>query len=217
MKKLILSMIAIAAIAMTGKATCTANAGTDGYNCAGSWTGTLGGSPSGTISCASNNYLCYSWAPSTGLSCTTCPNPSATVTTTRTYTLTVSHNNATPPTVNCVNDGCCDAVVDFVTITVDCSCCRLINPAMEPEVSGKNIQVFPNPSNGQVKVTFGEVKANTTINVFDATGQNVYSGKPLTENQKDVEIDLSEEAKGVYFIKIMSGEELLEFKKIIIQ
>lgn len=52
----------------------------------------------------------YSWSPSTGLSCTTCPRPTATVTSNTTYTLTVTD----------VETGC--QLTDQVTVTV-VPCC----------------------------------------------------------------------------------------------
>lgn len=61
-----------------------ANAGTDVSVCAGDNT-TLNGTGNGT----------FSWSPSTGLSCTTCPNPVATPTAPVTYTLSVTNNCGT--------------------------------------------------------------------------------------------------------------------------
>lgn len=60
----------------------TANAGPDKNICIGA-SAVLNGSGTGT-------GLTYSWSPATGLSCTNCPNPTASPTSTTAYTLTVT-------------------------------------------------------------------------------------------------------------------------------
>lgn len=74
--------------------TFTVNAGPDATLCPGSAGITLGGTP---IVTGGTAPYTYSWAPAAGLSCTNCPNPVATGSTTTTYTLTVSDqgNNCT--------------------------------------------------------------------------------------------------------------------------
>lgn len=69
-------------------AQCTADAGTDTFVCPGA-TVQLGGSPAGS----GPGTLSYSWSPASGLSCTTCPNPIATVSANQVYTLTVSSSS----------------------------------------------------------------------------------------------------------------------------
>ena len=75
--------------------TLTATVSTGGTICSGgSWSFTAAGGTS------------YTWTPSTGLNCTTCPNPIATPTTTTTYTVTVT-------------DGGCSSVVSRQVIVSD--------------------------------------------------------------------------------------------------
>jgi len=88
---------------------CDADAGPNQSICPGASV-TLGGNASGhslnSPIATSRNSDTYSWSPSTGLSCTNCPNPTATLSTSQTYTLTV----------NCGGGSSCD-VTDQVTVS----------------------------------------------------------------------------------------------------
>lgn len=100
---------------------CTASAGADTAICSG---GNIPFNGSGTGS----GILSYSWSPATDLSCSNCPNPVATPTSSTTYTLTViddtgcvATDNITittfsPPTANFSstgNNGCASSSVQF--------------------------------------------------------------------------------------------------------
>ena len=92
---------------------CTANAGRDTSICTGYAT-QLNGSTSVVGS------VTYSWAPATGLSCTSCQNPIAAPLVTTTYTLTTSGSCSATATVTVtVNKNCCSAFNNnlFTTIT----------------------------------------------------------------------------------------------------
>lgn len=65
-------------------AQCSADAGSDTLICPGG-TAMLGGTPAAT----GNGILQYMWFPATGLSCATCPNPSASPLSSTTYTLSI--------------------------------------------------------------------------------------------------------------------------------
>ncbi len=62
------------------------------------------------ISLDNTQGVSYNWTPATGLSCTTCPNPIASPTTTTTYTATVTHAGSCCPTSRQVTvevESCC--------------------------------------------------------------------------------------------------------------
>lgn len=81
-------------------AQCNADAGPNVVLCSGE-SEILGDTPSAT----GNGPFTYSWSPAAGLSCTTCPNPVCTATTSTVYTLTITDDN-----------GCTDS--DNVNVTV---------------------------------------------------------------------------------------------------
>ncbi|MDD2982240.1 MAG: PKD domain-containing protein [Crocinitomicaceae bacterium] len=71
-------------------AQCIASAGVDASICVGNSV-VLG---SATVASGGTAPYTYQWAPSNGLSCTTCPNPTASPSITTTYTLTITDDNA---------------------------------------------------------------------------------------------------------------------------
>jgi len=71
-----------------------------------------------------------------------------------------------------------------------------------------NVSIFPNPSTGIFAIET-EMK-EFTISVYDAIGNIVYEVK----NEKT--IDISSQAKGIYFIKISSGDKTIS-KKIVVE
>jgi hypothetical protein len=72
--------------------------------------------------------------------------------------------------------------------------------------------VYPNPSNGEVFITVPTVDESTTITVYDAVGQQVRSVKP---NSTTTSISLTNEPKGVYFVRMLSGGEQKTAKLIL--
>ena len=79
------------------------------------------------------------------------------------------------------------------------------------ENSIEGVDVFPNPSNGQVTVTNGN-NANNTIEVFTTLGERLYS----TRTNETIQLDLSIYGAGVYFIQISNDQGSVS-KKIVIQ
>ncbi|MCC7301985.1 MAG: gliding motility-associated C-terminal domain-containing protein [Bacteroidia bacterium] len=73
----------------------------------------------------------YTWSPATGLSCTACPNPTASPTVTTTYCVTVTDANG------CTDDSC-------MTVFVDQNCPEVFLPTgFSPDGDGKNDEFYP--------------------------------------------------------------------------
>lgn len=133
----------------------------------------------------------YSWAPSTGLSSTTIAQPTATVYSTTTYTMTMT-------------DKCGSVTTDVVTVFYDPICPhRLAGPAAVEEEQA--FVVYPNPTNGQFNISCNDEKAKDIL-VYDMAGRLVYSQLQTTQTQ--IAIDLSGEPKGLYLIQVVNGEEI---------
>lgn len=78
----------------------------------------------------------------------------------------------------------------------------------------KELQIFPNPSNGHFQLNISNISAaKPTIEIYNTTGQKVYAAT-ITEQQN--EIDISGLSKGIYFVKINDGAKIYS-KKIIVQ
>lgn len=75
------------------------------------------------------------------------------------------------------------------------------------------ITIFPNPSNGVFKISLNEI-TNGTIVVTDINGRTVYQSD--FKNQSEFDMNLQHQSKGVYIVKVVSGNKN-EVKKIIIQ
>src|ERR1035437_788441 len=170
--------------AIVVKSLAFANAGADVTIMIGNST-TLNGSGNGT----------YNWSPSTGLSCTTCANPSANPTTTKTYTLSVTNS--------------CGTATALVTVTVVANTTGIF-----AQTQASEILLYPNPTNGKfiMQVTSGDYQT-ANIEIYNVVGEKVLSQK--MQNAKS-EIDLSNEQSGIYFIQLKTNAGIVS-KKIIIQ
>jgi hypothetical protein len=77
------------------------------------------------------------------------------------------------------------------------------------------VVIYPNPNNGQFKILNPTNNEIFSIEVFNSVGQNVCSvNHPAVQNS--VEIDLSKNSKGIYFVKVFTGEGV-HVQKIIVQ
>ena len=90
------------------------------------------------------------------------------------------------------------------------------SPANVSEVSNSNtlnIPVYPIPTNNILNVKLPYNYDNYNVEVFDIYGKQIYtvSSKPGIE-----QIDLSNQSKGVYFLKIIANNEIIAIKKVIL-
>ena|SRR3990172_11664508 len=71
-----------------------------------------------------------------------------------------------------------------------------------------NISVFPNPSNGIF--TLQSAEEITSVEIYNVLGEKVWSGS------EQIEIDLSAQSKGIYFVKVLSTDKV-STQKIVIE
>ncbi|MEZ5017655.1 MAG: PKD domain-containing protein [Flavipsychrobacter sp.] len=156
--------------------------GTAGNGCTDTATVTVTVNPLPIVSAGSDKAICsgsstilqatgatsYTWTPSTGLSCTNCPNPTASPTTTTTYTVTGTDGNG------CVN-------TDQVVVTVNAlpnviasantSIC--LNDSTQLTATGANTYVWT-PSTGLSCTTCANPYAKPTITTtYTVTGTDI--------------------------------------------
>jgi len=201
---------------------CTMSAGPDKSNCIGA-DNTLAGSASAPQGCSGGLNATYSWAPTTGLSNSTIANPTTNWSGVHSYTLTVTFGancccDQSYPGKTCGGSPPCNSVPhsDVMVSSIFCNgCCRFANPNQQPEKNEGNTKVFPNPSAGVFTLNLGEVKPNTNIFVYDVEGNSVLWQSNITDSHNT--LDLSGKAKGIYFINVTSSDEIMFFKKIVIQ
>jgi hypothetical protein len=83
------------------------------------------------------------------------------------------------------------------------------------EVSAGGVTILPNPSDGMFYLETKNISSDPIeLQVMDLTGRIVFEIEPAIS--KKFEIDLSGQSKGMYFVRIKSGEGLL-IRKIVIQ
>lgn len=75
------------------------------------------------------------------------------------------------------------------------------------------ISVYPNPSNGLVTISTGDVTL-TSIDVYDLTGKLILKQNRFNSNNNLTTIDLSNAAEGIYFVKLSSDNNSI-VKRII--
>ena len=70
-----------------------------------------------------------------------------------------------------------------------------------PIYSENTIQIYPNPTNGQLQVTSYKLQENTSIEIYDIVGRVVLSSA-MSKFSPETTIDISHLANGMYFLKI---------------
>ena len=78
-----------------------------------------------------------------------------------------------------------------------------------------NMKLFPNPNDGKFNLNFNlKNKADAEVTVYDMQGKQVYNEKlPNFTGEYNKPIDISSNAKGIYFVKIQQGKHA-QVKKI---
>lgn len=80
------------------------------------------------------------------------------------------------------------------------------------DVGNSNIKIYPNPANGNYNIELDTPEKYSDIEITDITGKTIKQ-IPII-NQKTITIDIKNQPKGVYFLKIIS-DNTAKIKKII--
>ncbi len=85
--------------------------------------------------------------------------------------------------------------------TTDCNC---TNNIANTSIEKSKINIYPNPTSGLIAI---EAKEIESIEIIDLHGKQIYTGK-------ETEIDLSNNPKGMYIIKIITDKQTITRKLI---
>jgi hypothetical protein len=91
----------------------------------------------------------------------------------------------------------------------------LMNPVLIHKQNSSEFKLYPNPSSGifNVEIPYPP-EEQTEMQVIDLTGRTDYSGQSKKTGR--MEIDLSGQPKGMYFVRVKTGDKFL-IRKIVIQ
>jgi len=78
------------------------------------------------------------------------------------------------------------------------------------EARAEKIQIFPNPTNGQLRVS-GYILDGKDIQIYDVVGQVVFSSH-LSNLSPETTIDISHLANGMYFVKLKTEKGIVTKK-----
>lgn len=81
----------------------------------------------------------------------------------------------------------------------------------------EKMNFYPNPNNGKFNLSYElDTKGKTTVSIYDESGKKVYF-EELSEftGKYEMEIDLSKDGKGIYFINVNQDKKSLT-KKVIV-
>jgi uncharacterized repeat protein (TIGR03803 family) len=104
---------------------------------------------------------------------------------------------------------------DGVIFRIDTS--NTVTSINELTSSSGTLKVFPNPNNGKFHIEQSAEKESEVIEVYNMLGEKVYS-QPLRQAQGGSQIDLSNNADGVYLFRIITETgDLISEGKVVIQ
>ena len=119
--------------------------------------------------------------------------------TNQSYTVTTTGNYAVEVTMgNCIEASTCENV---------------IISGIEKQYALNDISIYPNPTNSAFTINVSSLKEGTIITVYNSVGQEIIR-QPLIN--KETIFDLSNQNKGIYFIKLQNGD-VITTKRILKQ
>jgi hypothetical protein len=101
-----------------------------------------------------------------------------------------------------------DQNLNYAGFEVNWTCAVGVN---ETGDDNNEIKLFPNPTSGKFNVQVSNLKVQN-LEVYNVLGEKVYS-KSLNDKQTSIEINLSDHADGIYFVKLFTDRETI-VKKI---
>ena len=85
------------------------------------------------------------------------------------------------------------------------------------ELNEASIKVYPNPSNGNVTISFSEIlNLDAKIEIIDLLGKKYEVNSYSQNSSNEIEIDLNNLAKGSYIIKIYKDNEIITKKLLLL-
>lgn len=95
--------------------------------------------------------------------------------------------------------------------------CNISSASDTPEDTLNEISVYPNPSAGVLNISTGSTQKELNLVLISSSGRIVYSDKMNIGQDGGIskQIDLSNLAKGIYFVRLSNASQNI-VKKIIL-
>jgi len=86
----------------------------------------------------------------------------------------------------------------------------------ETSILNSSINLFPNPSNGNFSVITTFANSQTIdVTVYNIFGQSVYSNKHYNVKQTVLDVNMNNQAAGIYFVEINNGKDKIVRKLVV--
>lgn len=94
------------------------------------------------------------------------------------------------------------------------SCYEINSTGISPKLQQSGISVYPNPSNGKfyISIKDNRLSENFNLGIYNLQGKQIYQ----SSNFSISEIELANQPKGIYFLKVYNGQSVYN-EKIFIQ
>jgi hypothetical protein len=102
------------------------------------------------------------------------------------------------------NGSCTDTANVFVLVS-------LCTGVTQSATNGNGYAVFPNPNNGNFVLMGKQTPENSSLEIYNAIGQKIYHSEIKSIHS---EIDLSKEANGLYYLKVIKDGKAQFYMKV---
>jgi len=88
--------------------------------------------------------------------------------------------------------------------------------SIEEDKALENLSVYPNPNNGEFTVQFNTLNnQEVKLEVYNVLGELIVSeNNAVTSGLNTLNVNIQEQTKGIYFVKVVSGENMFTTKVI---
>lgn len=92
--------------------------------------------------------------------------------------------------------------------------CMSIIGLYDVALISSNVILYPNPTHGKVKLEIYGLSNEADVLVFDMVGRVIQRHK-ISRGENDLEIDLREYAKGIYYVRILNDNIRISRKVVL--
>jgi hypothetical protein len=119
----------------------------------------------------------------------------------------------TSRTIDIAKEGWYALILSTGTCKDTTGCVFVSGLSIREESKNPSLRILPNPGNGIIELSLSEPLRNGIIQISNQNGQLVYSN--ANSSGSIFQLDISAEAAGIYFLKIVSEQKVYKTEKLI--